>query len=344
MKYLLVVFVSLCISCSIVSCGGKGTKSNVKKTIVSDSISPEITALNAKIQKDPNNPELFNQRAELLAQKNKLDEALADIRTALNIDSSKAPYYLTLSDVYFAQGKARNCKQAIEKALTLDPKSVNADLKYAELKLYFKEYNTTFEYINKALEIDKINAKAYFMKGVAYKLTGDTIKAVSCFRTTIDQDPNYYHAYMELGLLFSMKNNRLAVDYFEKALKLNPKSIEARYGLGMFYQGNGEIDNAIMEYDSILRIDPKFKMAHFNLGYIHIVYMKEYSKALKHFTDAIECDPKYAEAYYNRGYTYELMGDIQNAKKDYNKALEIRTNYQKAIDGLNRIDRHAGAK
>jgi tetratricopeptide (TPR) repeat protein len=340
MRNLFVVFVSFCISCSIVSCGGKGTKSDVKKAIVSDSISPEIAALNAKIKKDSANPELYNQRAELLAQKNKLDEALADIRTALNIDSTKAAYYLTLSDVYFAQGRSRNCTQAIEKALAIDPKNVDADLKYAELKMYFKEYKTTFEYIGKALEIDKINAKAHFMEGITYKLTGDTVKAVSCFRTTIDQDPNYYHAYMELGLLFSLKNNRLAVDYFENALKLNPKSIEARYGLGMFYQGNEETDNAIAEYDSILRIDPKYKMAHFNIGFIHLVYLRDYKKAIEHFTDAISCDPKYAEAYYNRGYTFELMGDMQNAKKDYNNALKIRTNYQKAIDGLNRIDKH----
>jgi tetratricopeptide (TPR) repeat protein len=242
--------------------------------------------------------------------------------------------------VYFAQGKARNCTQAIEKALALDPKNVDADLKYAELKMYFKEYTKTFDYIDKALAIDKLNAKAYFMKGVAYKLTGDTVKAVSCFRTTIDQDPDYYHAYMELGLLYSLKNNSLAVDYFENALKLNPKSTEARYGLGMFYQGNGELKEAITEYDSIIHIDPKYKMAHFNIGYIQLVYLKDYKKAIEYFTDAISCDPKYAEAYYNRGYSYELMGNYQNAKDDYHKALEVRTNYQKPIDGLNRIDKH----
>jgi tetratricopeptide (TPR) repeat protein len=149
---------------------------------------------------------------------------------------------------------------------------------------------------------------------------------------------------MELGLLFSIRNNRLAVDYFENALKLNPKSIEALYGLGMFYQGNGETHKAIMEYDSILRIDPKYKMAHFNIGYIYLVYIRDYKKAVEYFTDAISCDSKYAEAFYNRGYTYELMGDMQNAKKDYNNALKIRTNYQKPIDGLNRIDKHIGVK
>jgi tetratricopeptide (TPR) repeat protein len=166
----------------------------------------------------------------------------------------------------------------------------------------------------------------------------DTAKAVASFQKAVEQDPEYYHAYIQLGILYATKNSPLAVDYYNNALKKNPNSIEARYGLGMFYQENEEYNKAIIEYDSILRIDPKYKQAHYNLGYIHLVYLKVYNQAVKHFTAAIECDAKYAEAYYNRGYSYELMGDIMNAKTDYTKALELRSNYEKAITGLNRVD------
>lgn len=338
MKNIFALIIAATLGITLFSCGSSSKKSNINKTIVSDTLSPEIAKLNAKIAANPDNSDLYNERAKLLVEKQKIDEALSDICTALNIDSSKAPYFLTLSDVYFAMGKIKNCKRSIEKSLALDPKYAEADLKYAELNLYFKEYKKTIEYIDKALAIDKINAKAYFMKGMTYKETGDTAKAISNFQTTIDQDPEYYHAFIQLGILFSVKKNKLAVDYFMNAIKLNPKSIDARYGLGMFYQETEEYDKAIIEYDSILRIDPKYKFAHYNLGYVHLVYLKVYSQAVKHFTNAIACDPKYAEAYYNRGYSYELMGDVQNAKTDYNKALELRTNYQKPIDGLNRLD------
>ncbi len=339
MKNIFAVLIAISFAITIFSCGNSNKKKDNVNNIISDSISPEITALNTKIKADPNNADLYNERAKLLIEKQKLDEAFADIRTALNIDSTKAPYFLTLSDVYFALGKVKNCKQAIEKSLTLYPDYADAELKFAELNLYFKDYKKTFDYIDKALKVDKVNAKAYFMKGMTYKETGDTSKAVSCFQTAIDQDPEYYHAYIQLGILFSIKGNPLAIDYFNNALKQNPKSIEAKYGLGMFYQENDEYDKAIIEYDSILSIDPKYKNAHYNIGYIYLVYLKKYPKAVKHFTDAIECDPKYAEAFYNRGYSYELLGDIKNAKADYNKALELKPNYEKPIDGLNRLDK-----
>jgi tetratricopeptide (TPR) repeat protein len=339
MRNLLLIFIALFSATIFFSSCGNSKKTDDIKTVVADSISPEIAAINTKIKADPDNPVLYNQRAILLVEKSKLDEALADIRTALNYDSSKAPYFLTLSDVYFAMGKVKNCKNSIEKALELDPKSADADLKYAELNLYFKDYKATMEYINKALEIDKINAKAHFMKGMTYKETGDTAKAVSCFQTAVDQDPEYYHAYIQLGILFSIKKNPLAIDYFNNAIKLNPKSTEARYGLGMFYQNTEDYEKAVIVYDSILRINPKYKNAHYNLGYIKLVYLKSYSQAIENFTNAILCDPKYAEAYYNRGYCYELSGDVANAKADYNKALELRPNYEKPIEELNRLDK-----
>ena len=338
MKNIFLFSIAIILGIALFSCGGNNKK-EVAKAIVSDSISPEIAAINAKIKADPKNPELYNQRAILLVDKNKLEEALADINTALNIDSSKAPYLLTLSDIYFAMGKIKNCKKAIEKAILLDPKNANADLKYAEMNLYFKDYKTTMEYIKKALEIDKVNAKAYFMEGMTLKETGDTIQAAKCFITAVDQDPEYYHAYMQLGILYSIKHDPLAVDYFNNALKQNHKSVEARYALGMFFQENNGYDKAIIQYDSILSIDPKFKNAHYNLGYINLVYLKRYSEAVKHFSNAIACDPKYAEAYYTRGYCYEKMSDFQNAKTDYRKALDLRPNYEKPIDGLNRIEK-----
>ena len=105
----------------------------------------------------------------------------------------------------------------------------------------------------------------------------------------------------------------------------------------MFYQETADFNNAIETYTTIIQIDPNYKFAYFNLGYIHLVYLKVYDVAIDYFTKAIKADPAYAEAYYNRGYSFELRGDMINAKTDYKKALELKTNYQKAIEGLNRV-------
>ena len=67
-------------------------------------------------------------------------------------------------------------------------------------------------------------------------------------------------------------------------------------------------------------------------------YLKLYREATRYFTDAVEVDPQYYQAYYNRGYSFELMGDVGNAKKDYQYALSIQPDYTMAAKGLSRVN------
>jgi tetratricopeptide (TPR) repeat protein len=332
--FLIIVFIT--------SCGGN--KSKNKNKTGKDSVAVELSKLNDEIEKSPNNADLYDKRANYYISKKEFELALSDVRQAMNIDSTKANYFLTLSDIYFAQGKATASQNALQKSIVLDPEFIEGYMKLAELNLYLKKYEKTFELIDKALELDKLNAKAYFMKGMTYKEMGDTAKAVKAFKTTIDQDPEYYHAFIELGLLYSIKHNKLALEYFNSAIRLNPKSVEAYYALGMFCQENDKMNEALNAYTKIIQLEPKNKYAHYNMGYIHLVYLKLYDMAIKHFTNAIKCDPNYAEAFYNRGYSYELLGDIGNAREDYKEALRLKVNYQRAIEGMNRLDKLGAAR
>ena len=314
------------------------SKSN-KKTNKFNTPNDQITIITEKISKDVNNAELLNSRAKLYLAVNKVNDALGDISKAIQIDEKKADYYLTLSDIYLAMGQASKCQDALNKALLLFPQNVDAYLKLAELNLYLKKYDETHKNANKAIEIQELTPKAFFIKAFAYKEAGDSSKAVRSFLKTIEIEPEYFDAYMQLGLMFLNRKNKIAIDYFNSALNINPKSIEAYYALGMFQQENGNPDAAIKAYKNINAINPKYKEAYYNIGYVYLEYKQNYSEALKSFTDAINVDKKYAEAYYNRGYTYELMKDFDKAKNDYKMAMQIRTNYQKAIEGLNRLDR-----
>ncbi len=335
---IIVLIFSACISVLLMtSCGpdaGEGEKDNNTE----QNLPEALQALNKAIEENPDNALLYNQRAIYYLEQKKPELALADVNKAIELDADNPVYYRSLSDIYFAMGKPDRCREALNKAIQVDDHDTTAYLKMAELEFYFKEYKKTFEYLNKALSLDERNAKAFFIRGIAYKELGDTAKAVKSLQMAVENDQEYYHAYMQLGLIHAAKHNPLAVDYYNNALNINPESIEAYYGLGMFYQEHEEYNRAIEAYTTILKIDPAYKAAHFNLGYIHLVYLRVFDVAAKHFSDAIKADPNYAEAYYNRGYCYELLGDVMNAKKDYQQATMVRPNYQKAIDGLNRID------
>ena len=310
-----------------------------KSTTESGNKKDPIAKITEDIQKDSKNSELYNRRAILYLHANQINNAYSDINKAIELNDKNSDFYITLSDIYFAEGKVNKCKDALDKALDVNTQSVEALLKLSELHLYLKEYAELHKNADKAIEINKNASQAYFIKGFAYKETNDSSNAVKYFLKTIELDPENYNAFMQLGLMFSSKRNKLAIDYLNNALNINPKSIEAHYALGMYYQENGKPDEAIKTYKNIIAIEPFNKDAYYNLGYIYIEYKHNYEEAVKHFTKVIEIDNNYAEAYYNRGYAYELLKEFTKARNDYKKASDIKINYQRAVDGLNRLDK-----
>ncbi|MDQ3192660.1 MAG: tetratricopeptide repeat protein [Bacteroidota bacterium] len=334
-KLLLVVFCSFL----LFSCVQKQKEEvNGEEAILPATKDSVLLSINEKLKKTPNDPELYHQRAKYFFEtKGNVEAAMSDMSRLFKLDSSKVEYFITLSDLYFAKGAAGNVKASLDKALEINPENIDARMKLAELHLYLQNYKETISNIDKILRKDKYNSKAYFIKGMAFKELGDTVKALSSFQTTVEQDPDYYHAYMQLGLLYAIKKNKLALDYYNNALKANPNSTEAWYAIGMFCQESGMYERAKESYFNILDINPEHINAHYNLGFIHSEYLNDYKTGIEHFSNAISFKPTYYEAYYMRGYCYERLKELSKAEENYDLALKINPDYTLAYLGKGRI-------
>lgn len=321
------------------SCGSETISSETGTSDSVKSVLPEaLLKLNAEIEKEPTNAELYHKRAQYHLQQRNFDAGFEDMRRVMTIDSSKSSYFITLSDLYFVTNQTANSKATLEKCLTLDDKNVDAMLKLAELYFYVKKHDDCFKYINLALKIDKYNSKAYFMKGMNYKEIKDTAKAISSMQTAIEQDQSFYNAYMQLGILNAAQKNPIAVEYYKNALRVQPKSTEIWYAIGKYYQDVENWDKAAEAYEVLLKIDPKNKNANYNMGGINLVGKKDYKTALKYFTSALSSDPAFVDAYYGRGVCYQTMGDKKNAVVDFNACLTINPMHEEAknaLDGIN---------
>ncbi|MEI7596876.1 MAG: tetratricopeptide repeat protein [Bacteroidota bacterium] len=330
--------------------GNTACKNNkVKAKDTTDSVlyskmPPEIKLISEKIAKDNNNASLYHERAKLYIKLNDIESARIDMQKVISIDTTKAEYFYTLADLYFMSGKAGNSKAALEKCLSIDAKNTDAILKLAEISYFMKDYKKVLELTNKVLEIDKTNATAYFIKGRSAKEESDTIAAIKLFQKATGLNTKYYDAYIQLGIIFAAKKNPIALDYYNNALNLMPNSSEAIYNMGMYFQETAQYNKAIEAYTSIIQVKPtgKFKiyleLANYNLGYVHYQYLSSYEQASKHFNAAILANPEYVEAIYMRGLCLEKLGDVDGARRDYKKALELKPEYDKPLKGLNRLD------
>lgn len=334
LRNLLIVFVTLFI---ISSCNQKTTTNNTDNIAQEDTSAIEVLSL--KIRETPTNDKLFAQRAELYFKENKIEEAINDYQIAHKLDTTNIDYYLKLADYQLVLGYSEKVKNILSKGNKYFPDNLDIILRLARLHLYVQQYKEASKYVEEALKINKHFAETYFIKALISKELGDTARAVDNFLIATQKEPEYYEAFMMLGLLSAEQNNDLAIDYYNNARDIQPKSFQANYNLAMYYQQKNEIEKANEVYDHILtNIDSTAAIVYFNKGYIKLVIENKFEEAIPFFENAVAIDNSYYEAYHNLGFCYEQLGEIDKAKNLYTKVLELKPNYELSILGLNRID------
>ncbi|PCJ87796.1 MAG: hypothetical protein COA57_04365 [Flavobacteriales bacterium] len=332
------VFLFLIVSVIFLTCNpAKEEKKQIPTTKV-DTVSVDPFApINEKIKQNPNDALLYYDRAKYHFDNKHFQESLNDIERALKLDSSNCDFYLLKADISLIKHHSRDVIEALNKCISFNSENVEAYLKRAEIYMLLQKYQQAIDNINFALKADVYNARAYFMKGMVYKFTSDTSRAVSNFQTAVEQDNEYYDAYIQLGLLFAAKHNPLAKDYYDNAIRIRPNSLGAIYNKCIFLQEHGEAEKALEGYKLILQINPLNINAHYNIGYVNLVYFKNFETAFEKFSEVIELQPDHYGAYTNRGVCYEMTGNSEKAVADFRKALELKPDFTEAAKGLGRI-------
>lgn len=292
--------------------------------------------VNQQLKSDPNNSNLYIKRAQLYKQYNEVPFAIEDIDRAIKIDSLIPEFYLLKAEMQKQIDLYADAKRTLDKCLLIDNNNVQARIELGWMAFIIQNYEQSIEYADAALKRNMYAAEAYYLKGMIFYEKKDTAKAISSFITAIEQESNYYEAYIQLGVLHFNQDNDLAKEYIKNALRIKPKSPEALYHYGLWCQEHGEYNEAIDTYHKILEIKP-YREALFNLGFIHQEYLKVYEEAINFYTQAIGSDKNYFEAYYNRGLCHELLGNFDQAELDFRKALEINSSYDYAALSLDRI-------
>lgn len=314
-------------------------KDNTKVDVKTGEVDSVLNSLNEKIRADVNNKDLYLERADYYLTKQSAKEAMQDINRAFRIDTNYLPTILKQADFLTKSGKLELSLKVIDRANSIYPENSKIQVAYSQLYLVARNNTKSISYADLAIKYNLYNAEAYYIKGFNFLEMGDTSKAISSYQTAVEQDPEYFDAYLELGLIYSSKNDPIALDYFSNAMEINPTERRVLYSKGMFEQENEMYNEAMQTYTTAIKTHPDFREPHYNMGYIHLFYLKLYRESQQYFTAALEIDPRYKEAYYNRGYAFEMLGDIGNAAKDYRKALEIDPSYEFAANGLTRVNK-----
>ena len=291
-------------------------------------------------------PTPYWNRAAWHLRNARVQDGLFDLDLALEADSTYGPAWSAKADALYLMQRFEKCIEHLDVCLELSPEHVPCKLRRAEMHIHLNQFDEAFSVLNDALRIDDQIAEAYWMKGMIYRESGELDNALSSFQTSVEVNPSFFDGYIALGIAYGATSNPLAVDYYNSATGLRPRSVEAKYNLAMYYQElmleeaaarSIALEKALALYVSILEIDSMNASAAFNSGYIYLEYLQDYENADFWFSEAIVRLPYYHQAFFNRGLARESMQLNSEALEDYNSALKLKPDYTQAALAKSRV-------
>ncbi len=297
---------------------------------------PAIDGLTQEISKDPQNAELYAERARIYGQNEGFDEAIADLEKAIELDSLKLINYYALAELYLNYYQSLNALKTMEKAVELFPDHLPSRLKLAEYQLILRKHQDSMNTLGKVFERDAQNAEAFFWYAMNLKDLGKKEDAVPYFQKAVENDPELVDAWINLGQIFDEFENPIATQYFDSAIEMAPEDATVLHAKATHLQNNDKIRDAIECYKSISRIDPQYEAAYFNRGMLYLE-LDSIQKALNLFDITTKVRPTHVKAYFYRGLANELLGKKEDAKANYEQVLNFDPDHAEAKSALKKL-------
>ena len=261
----------------------------------------------------------------------KLVEAEAEYRKAVEIRPDFAPAHSNLGYVLMDRGQAGEAEAECRKAIELQPDSVSAHNNLGYVLREQGRLDAAEAEYSKTLELRPNFANGHNGLGNVFGDRGRLEAAEAEYRKAIEIRPNYAQPHKNLGALLANRDRfETAEAEYRKALEFRPNYTPAHRGLGMVLTEQGRFAEALeaarrwqqevpvgevaaqeavkevreCEYvigldsalPTVLRADRPPESAHERLHYGRLCRWKKlYGAAVRFYLGAFEADPKLAE-------------------------------------------------
>lgn len=156
----------------------------------------------------------------------------------------------------------------------------------------------------------------------------DYQSALTIWKDSIRKRPDNALAQFNYGRALDEANQlEAAVDqYLNRVMPLKPDYIEARANAGLALTKLGRLNEAVIQFRTIIAENPELPEAYNNLG-LALSRQGQTTEAVTHYREAVKLKPGYAEAHYNLGNALAAGGNAQDAVEAYRQALTAKPDF-----------------
>lgn len=232
-----------------------------------------------------------------LAQFNRKDykAALVEIEKCLQEFPSYVDAWYLKGNCLSEMGNPKDAVEAYKKVVELDKAHFDARYNLGQAYIDAKDYKNAVTTLRE-LSKDR-RAPSYIMAyGRALVLDGDYAKAEEILKISINDFPDdpVAHRYYADALLHNHKFGDAATAY-EAYLKMDPQDDGARFNHALSLEGAKKPDEALVEYQKVIEINPRFADAYRNIGAIYAA-RKENAAAIQALENYLRLAPDTEDA------------------------------------------------
>ena len=145
--------------------------------------------------------------------------------------------------------------------------------------------------------------------------------------------------YMSLGehYLAEGKLNEAVIE-FQNLLKVNPKSAQGHYELGKAYQRKGWLIESVIQYREAVKLAPLMLDAHLSLAQ-YAINSGQWNPAKSEISAILKIDPSNARGWTYAGQRMSATGREAEAQKDLEHALSLKPGYPRALVAMGDLKR-----
>ena len=270
---------------------------------------------------NPKNFDALSLRGVLALEDRDAKTAISDFRTVLNDQPQSVKLIKLLANAYLMDGDLGLAEQQLKIILQLSPNDIASRLSYAEILQEAKQYTDAINQLMIVLKLEPQNTKANQLLFKAYLVQGDYSQALALSETFQANYPDSSLGYFYHGLVLQTEQKyQQSISLFEKAMTIEPKSIEALSSYVRSALALSKPELAESKLKSVIKTQPNFVIAHNLLGEV-FAQQKKYTLAIAAFNVAIEKNPQWWIPFRNSASIQLAMQHPEKAIKTLQKGI-----------------------
>ena len=263
-----------------------------------------IGKFKAAIKQDQNNSHARYNLGLLYMMKGNLKAAEAAWKATLDADKAYVPARARLAELKLRRGDKEGAVALLDGIIQEHRYQPEARNMLAGLAIEAEDWDGAIKHARNVLLGDPQNVNAYVNLCVTYFKQGLIDQAWLVATTALDRRremelPEPAALYNLLGLIYLEKDDsRNAAASFLRALKEDPRQLDAKLNLAALELSYGDFDTALKRFDEALKVRPKDPMLHTSRG-VALRGLERYEDAQKGYAKALAIAPDALEPYYN---------------------------------------------